>query len=68
MRSLIGIDGVRIEQPAAVVQALDWLEQGMDFADALHLALASECDGFATFDRDFIKAAACIGARHVAEP
>jgi predicted nucleic acid-binding protein len=68
LRSLIGLPGVELENAAAVLQALAWLEHGMDFADALHLATASHCDGIATFDRDFIKAASRLGAGNVAEP
>jgi predicted nucleic-acid-binding protein len=67
-RSMFGIPGVAVENAAAVTQALDWYEHGMDFADALHLATAQGCDGFATFDRDFIKTAARLGAGRVAEP
>jgi predicted nucleic acid-binding protein len=40
----------------------------MDFADALHLATARNCDGIATFDRNFIKAATRLGLATVAEP
>ncbi len=40
----------------------------MDFADALHLATARHCDGLATFDREFIKAATRIDLQTVAEP
>jgi len=29
---------VQIEDPNAVLDALDWYERGLDFADALHLA------------------------------
>ena len=52
----------------AIAKALDWFEQGMDFADALHLATAQDCTGMLTFDRDFIKTAARIGAGNVSEP
>jgi predicted nucleic-acid-binding protein len=65
---LMGLPNVRFESPHVVSCALDWFERGMDFADALHLAAANDCDGLATFDRDFIKAAARLGAGNVAEP
>ncbi|RUZ18204.1 type II toxin-antitoxin system VapC family toxin, partial [Mesorhizobium sp. M7A.F.Ca.CA.001.04.1.1] len=32
-------------------------KKGMDFADALHLGKSAHCAGFATFDRNFLKAA-----------
>jgi hypothetical protein len=40
----------------------------MDFADALHLGSASECETMLTFDRKFIRSAAVIGEKRVAEP
>ena len=37
--------------------ALDWMSEGMDFADALHLAKAGHCDVFLSFDRKLAKRA-----------
>ncbi len=37
--------------------ALAWAEEGMDFADALHLAGAQDCEAFVTLDRKMAKAA-----------
>ncbi len=51
LRALGGLPRVTIEDPEMAAQALDWLEAGMDFADALHLAAAGGCVGFASFDR-----------------
>ncbi len=51
MRQFAGLPTVSLEQPQIVAQALDWFEQGMDFADALHLASSDDCEAFATFDR-----------------
>ena len=42
--------------PKAIRQALHW-EAGMDFADALHLGAAAQCEAMLTFDRHFIEAA-----------
>jgi len=33
-----------------VAKALDWFKQGLDLADALHLASAGDAKQFATFD------------------
>jgi predicted nucleic-acid-binding protein len=41
---------------------MDWLEQGMDFADALHLARTTSCDAFVTFDRRLSKRSIALGA------
>jgi len=46
-----------VETPhmSAIDQALRWYESGLDFADALHRALAPNNAGaLATFDRAFI--------------
>lgn len=54
---MVGLSQVRLEAPEQVAVALDWFEQGMDFADALHLAAADDCEAFATFDRKLAVAA-----------
>ena len=54
---LAGLPNLRLEHPARIAQALDWHGQGMDFADAIHLAASDECKTFATFDRRLIAAA-----------
>ena len=61
MRAFGGLPTVMIEEAALVAEALDRAEAGMDFADALHLAKSAHCDGFASFDRRFIKAALAAG-------
>jgi predicted nucleic acid-binding protein len=53
---------VRVEDPAAVTQALEWATLGMNFADALHLASRGESTKFATFDEDLVKRAKALGA------
>ena len=57
LRGLAGLSGVTIEEPALLAQALDWMEGGMDFANALHLAKAEGCEVFLSFDRKLAKAA-----------
>ena len=51
LRGLGGLDGISIEEPAEISQALDAIISGMDFADALHLARSSHCSAFVTFDK-----------------
>jgi predicted nucleic-acid-binding protein len=48
---LLGLPGLEVEDTAAVAQALTWFRQGLDFADALHLASSAHAETFATFDR-----------------
>lgn len=37
LRGLAGLPGITLEEPSAIAQALTWMVEGMDFADALHL-------------------------------
>jgi predicted nucleic acid-binding protein len=53
MRDLFGLENLSTDCASQLVQALDWHEQGMDFADAFHLASSGRARRFATFDRDF---------------
>jgi predicted nucleic acid-binding protein len=68
LRRLGGLAYLEIEDSTVVAQALDWMENGMDFADALHLAKATHCDAFVTFDRDIARAAKRIGITGVRAP
>jgi predicted nucleic acid-binding protein len=60
-RAFAGLPRVTVEDPARLARALDWMEDGMDFADALHLSGAQDCDAFATFDRHLVRAAGKLG-------
>ena len=55
-RKLSGLGNVELEQPLVAAQALQWCEDGMDFADALHLASSHNASKFATFDAQMKKA------------
>lgn len=67
-RALAGLPSVKLEDPARVAHALDAMERGMDFADALHLAAADACESFITFDRQLAKTARAIGEMTVESP
>jgi predicted nucleic acid-binding protein len=67
LRSFAGLPTVTVEDGAMLATALDLVEQGMDFADALHLTRSAHCDGFASFDRKFVKAATAAGFDTVRE-
>ena len=67
LEGLIALPNVRCEDETIVRRALDWKREGMDFADALHLASSRRVTRFATFDRQMIKAAANTGVT-VSEP
>lgn len=55
LQRFLGIPTVTAESAGRLGQALAWYEEGFDFADALHLASASEAgaDRLATFDGRF---------------
>ena len=54
LRRLCGLPNVSVEAPARIAEALDLVDRGLDFGDAMHLAGAG--DGpFLTFDRRLIR-------------
>lgn len=57
LAAVAGIPGVTIEDPAALTEAIALCREGMDFADALHLAASAGCDTFLTFDRKLVQGA-----------
>ncbi len=57
LTALAALPNVRCEDESAIVAALEWAFQGLDFADALHLASARSATHFATFDGDLAKRA-----------
>jgi len=64
---LVALPNVRCEDAPAIHQALEWMRDGMDVADAFHLASSRSASRFATFDRRLAKMAAKIGVP-VSEP
>ena len=65
---MTGARGGIVENPVAAATALDWAEQGVDFADALHLAAAQAQEGFVTFDKALARAARRLGGPPVRGP
>lgn len=49
-RTLLGLPSLAVEDRPTVLRALAWYEDGLDFADALHLASLRPADRFVTFD------------------
>jgi predicted nucleic acid-binding protein len=62
LSAFAGLESVTLEDAPLVAKALDWVIQGMDFADALHLANAEACDAMITFDRRFARIARKLSA------
>jgi predicted nucleic-acid-binding protein len=52
-RKLFGLPNVHLRDTTPVALALQWHENGLDFADALHLALSQHCQNMQTFDQQF---------------
>jgi predicted nucleic acid-binding protein len=63
-----GLPRVTVEDAAIAAKALGWVEKGVDFADALHLAKAEGCEAFVTFDREFAQPANTLGGVKVRAP
>ncbi|HME83523.1 MAG TPA: type II toxin-antitoxin system VapC family toxin [Roseiarcus sp.] len=51
LEALCGTPDVSVGEAAAVKRAFQLAELGVDFADALHLAQAGDCEAFVTFDK-----------------
>ena len=67
LRSMAGLPTVFLEDDLAVAKALDWFKEGLDFADALHLASAArsgsgQANEFATFDHKLAREAKRIAS------
>jgi predicted nucleic acid-binding protein len=62
LRQFLGLPNVEADHPRDVAAALQWYEEGLDFADAIHLALSREADRLATFDQAFARDAEGLDA------
>ncbi|HEX2592108.1 MAG TPA: type II toxin-antitoxin system VapC family toxin [Rhizomicrobium sp.] len=60
--SVAGLPRVLVEDSVGTLNALNRLKRGFDFADAMHLAGAQNCDAFITFDAGLAKIATRTGA------
>ena len=62
MQNILATDNFIVEHKLVINQALLWYENGMDFADALHLAGSLHTDKFVSFDKKLIKKATSFNA------
>ena len=65
---LFGLPNVHLSNPALIAQAIHWHEQGLDFADALHLSQCQEYERLYTFDNKFSSKAKKLGTCTVLVP
>ncbi len=57
LRALFGLRNFKPMAFESMAYALRWYEAGMDFGDAMHLALCTRTDGFTTVDKELGKQA-----------
>lgn len=62
LKHLVGLPNFKPREFEAVCRAILWHEQGMDFGDALHLALSAKDEKLMTFDQALARLARKIGA------
>ena len=62
IRLLCGLENFKPQHLDALAFALHWYEGGMDFGDALHLAMSAKESVFKTFDKAFIRSAQALEA------
>ncbi len=66
---LVNAPHITIEHEKHIITAIEHFLQGMDFADALHVAQVAHCQQFYTFDKKFIKKSQALNVRpSVIEP
>ena len=65
LEAFCGAPGVEVGEAVAVRRAFRLAKQGLDFADALHLAQAGECEAFVTFDKRLARKAGRLGEARV---
>ncbi len=53
----LGFDSITFQDVRALENAVDACRKGLDFADALHMNTAADCDVFYTFDKKLIRVA-----------
>jgi predicted nucleic-acid-binding protein len=62
---LISLPNVRLQDEEAALNAIEWLEDGLDFADALHLANRPAGARFVSFDKTFVDRARRAGIKDI---
>ena len=62
IRLVLGLTNFAARHLDSLLFALRWYEEGMDFADALHLAMSAQDEALITFDRGLVKVARQVGA------
>lgn len=59
-KSLFGLSNVHTEDFHIMAEAVSMAENGLDFADALHLSSSKRADKFMSFDKSLVKKAGML--------
>ena len=65
---LFGLPNVHVVDADLLAQVLQWHENGLDFADAFHLAQSQNCSAMYTFDDRFLRRAEGLTRCRVMQP
>lgn len=68
LRKLLGLPNIHVDNGRKIAKVFEWHEQGLDFADALHLASSDMLSELITFDSKFIQRAKNKSSCHVRKP
>lgn len=61
LRKVLGLPNVQVADIQLLTEMLQWVEEGLEFADAPHLAQCQMATVFYTFDRPFSKRSHGLG-------
>ncbi|WP_009633172.1 type II toxin-antitoxin system VapC family toxin [Synechocystis sp. PCC 7509] len=67
-KNLFGLPNVQLTNGNLMAQVLQWHENGLDFADAIHLAQSQNCSALYTFDTKFVNKAKKLTECAVQQP
>jgi len=67
-KNLLGLPNVQLTNGSLIAKALQWHENGLDFADAFHLAQSQNCSAIYTFDTKFTNRAKGLSKCEVQQP
>ena len=67
-RMVFGLPNVYLTNEKLILQVIEWHENGIDFADAFHLASSNHWLEFYTFDERFIKKSQSLSNSTVKKP
>jgi predicted nucleic-acid-binding protein len=65
LTKLFGLSNVHLRDSIVADLALEWYADGLDIADALHLAQSTQCQQMLTFDQRFVNRARQLSSHPV---